>query len=137
MDPLRWTEEQAIEFYEHIRAGQANLLSAEAVFQFRTVTEGEAEGGLCLAPHPGSQVHYGPEGRLFVRRLMLASQADHYARAEVLDHLPRLPAPGSARPVFANEEYDKLQERLGHHQVFTRLFTWTRDYEAYGPVQVC
>lgn len=134
--PQAWTEQQTNEFYDHIRRGQLGYISIEQRFQYYQVNDTERATAYCAERHPNSYLIYPPAGRLYLRRLLLASQDDRDAYVECLDHLPWPVGDGQTSAVFTEAEFQDLMDHLGHHATFARMFQWTKDYEQYGPVVV-
>lgn len=85
---------------------------------------------------PQSTLKYRPEARLFLRRLMSATDNDPHAQAEVRSHLPGVPDEEAVRRPFTQEGYAELEGMIGESEVMIELLKRVQEYEQKGPIQV-
>lgn len=135
--PDTWSQQLTRQFASHIWAGQRGTISLAHRFQLRATRDDDDESpDFQTTQHTDSRLKFGPEARLFLRRLMTATENDPHAQAEVRSHLPGQPDKEVALLAFDELAYEELEEMVSESEVMTELLRATQDYELEGPIQV-
>lgn len=134
--PDRWNRETTEKFANHIWAGQTGAIPVRNRFQFRLPSLDEALHEFQEEQHPDSELKYGTDARLYVRRLMEATDDDVHAQAEVRSHLPGLPTAVDANAAFTDDDLAELERMVVGNEVMIDLLRVTAEYEQEGPIQV-
>lgn len=134
--PDSWNMVLTMQFAKWIWAGQTGILEPCLRFQLLASGDDEDDTPLCLTAHPDSTLKYGPDARLFVRRLMQDPQLDPLMCSELAAHLPPIIEDVTAMRPFLDSDYMDLLALVEDNPIMSGLIEAVHTYEEYGPIQV-
>lgn len=134
--PDHFQEELTRAWVNWIIAGQLGEVDESRLFQFRWINETSIQTRFQRTESVDSIMHYPPDSRLFIARMLRLEDTDQLACVEVSAQLPKV---FDGAPMYAVFNEADLQDVLQHaagSDILTSLIKFMVKYEHLYPVHV-